>query len=132
MPPTPAPRKPSEDTLDRPTLRRRIVGKLSAAQAERMRQSTAEAEAEIPRTRAASRARQREVYRVEGLENLVSGLRQVRLVRGLQANTVAEAMEMDTGNYARLESGQTNPTLETLLRLAKAVGVEVQVTFTAE
>jgi transcriptional regulator with XRE-family HTH domain len=34
---------------------------------------------------------------------------------------------MDAGNYSRLESGQTNPTLQTLSRMAEAIGVKVTV-----
>lgn len=36
-------------------------------------------------------------------------------------------MKIDGGNLTRLETCQTNPTLQTLLKLADAVGVEILV-----
>lgn len=61
------------------------------------------------------------------LPEVVQALRAARLKKGLAASEVAERLNMDAGNYSRLESGQTNPTLQTLSRMAEAIGVTVMV-----
>ncbi len=105
-------------------MRKRVSTKLTAEQAEHFRRSRAEAEAERDTTRAESRARAGLAVR---LSEVVQAIRAERLRMKLSASFVAERLQMDTGNYARLEGGQGNPTLETVTRLAEAVGVEVSV-----
>lgn len=39
---------------------------------------------------------------------------------------------MTRSNYARIERGATNITVETLVRIARGLGVEVEVAFRAE
>jgi ribosome-binding protein aMBF1 (putative translation factor) len=107
-------------------LRRRITGPLPAVQREHFRQATREVDAQEAAIKARGRARLEALHQGD-LPQLVSVLRAVRVSRGLSAADVATRLEMDAGNYSRLESGQTNPTLSTLSRLAEAIGVTVTV-----
>jgi ribosome-binding protein aMBF1 (putative translation factor) len=108
-------------------LRKRVVGMLAPEQAAHFRKSRAEAEAEIPKTRTKSRRLADSTQQTVPLHEVIKAIRAQRLRSNLPANTVAEKMQMDTGNFARLESGQGNPTIETVSRLADAVGVELRV-----
>lgn len=54
--------------------------------------------------------------------NLIAGLREVRMERGLSIAEVAAAMKVDSAQVSRFESGSTNPTMTTIRRYAKAVG----------
>lgn len=112
-------------------MRKRVLGKLNTQQAAHFRRSHAEAEAEIEQTRAASREMAKHATTVQ-LDEVVQAIRSERLRLKLPANVVAERMQMDAGNFARLESGQGNPTIETVTRLAEAVGVELLVSVKAK
>lgn len=54
-----------------------------------------------------------------------SRIQELRRAAGETQETVAERVNMLTPNYARLEQGRVNPTVETLLRVADALGVEL-------
>lgn len=107
-------------------IRRRITGPLTESQKEHFRQATQEVDAQEMAIKARGQARFKRRQSV-GLLQLATALRASRLSRGLSATEVADKLQMDAGNYSRLESGQTNPTLATLSRMADAIGVEVVV-----
>jgi HTH-type transcriptional regulator/antitoxin HipB len=59
-------------------------------------------------------------------------LRQSRIAAGVSQEALAAKIGMTRGNYARIEAGLSNVTLESLLRIAAGLGVEVAVTFEAK
>lgn len=50
-------------------------------------------------------------------------LKALRLAAGLTQEKLAEAVGMTVGNIGRLESGSRNPSWETVVRLAEALGI---------
>lgn len=60
--------------------------------------------------------------------NLIFGIRDLRVERGLTPESVAEAMDVDLDSLWRLEMGGANPTMSTIRRYAKAVGAHFQIT----
>lgn len=62
---------------------------------------------------------------------LAKAIKDVRLMRGMRQEDVARASGMKQATISRLESGQqaNPPTLQTLARLAEAMGVELIVKF---
>lgn len=54
------------------------------------------------------------------------GLAVLRLRRGWSQRTLAEAAGMKQPHIARLESGQNDPSLGTMRRLAKALGISLE------
>lgn len=107
-------------------VRRRITGRPTPEEAAHYRQAVKEVEADKEAILARGRELLRQLKSAE-LANVVEALRDARLKKGLAAAEVAERLDMDAGNYSRLESGQTNPTLQTLSRMAEAIGVKVTV-----
>lgn len=57
--------------------------------------------------------------------HIAQELKAARQSRGLPAAEIAARMGIDAGNFSRLEAGQGNPTLETVSRLAEAIGVDL-------
>lgn len=53
--------------------------------------------------------------------NLVHGLRDIRIQRGMTLAEVADLMGIDQSQVSRFESGATNPTMSTIRRYAKTV-----------
>ncbi|PPJ07769.1 hypothetical protein C5E44_29420 [Nocardia nova] len=53
--------------------------------------------------------------------NLVLGLRDIRIQRGMSVAQVADLMGIDQSQVSRFESGSTNPTMSTIRRYAKTV-----------
>jgi ribosome-binding protein aMBF1 (putative translation factor) len=107
-------------------VRKRITGRPTPEEAAHYRQALKEVEADKDSIIARGKALLQKLKSAE-LTNVVQALRDARLKKGLAASEVAERLEMDAGNYSRLESGQTNPTLQTLSRMAEAIGVKVTV-----
>lgn len=58
-------------------------------------------------------------------------LRSARLEAGLSQQTLAVKIGMTRSNYARLEQGRTNVTLDTLLRIADGLGLDLRVELVA-
>jgi transcriptional regulator with XRE-family HTH domain len=52
-------------------------------------------------------------------------VRQLRVLRGVSSETLAESADVDRSYLGRLERGLANPTIEVLERLASALGVEI-------
>jgi|GEM_PF-4239299 len=107
-------------------VRKRITGPPTPAQKVRWQTAWEDAEADAEETRGRHRALLAEGQAVS-LTDVTKAIRAQRLAAGLAANAVAEKMGVDSGNFARLEVSE-NPTLETVQRMADAVGVEVLVT----
>ena len=68
------------------------------------------------------------LLRHETVKNLIRAVKEARLAKGLSLADVGEKSSIGKANLCRLENDlDPNPTLETLLRYAGAVGVEVHV-----
>jgi transcriptional regulator with XRE-family HTH domain len=65
------------------------------------------------------------------LIDLGKRLRGIREAKGLSQRMVAERIRTDRANYARIEHGKANVTIETLLGIAGAIGVDLRVEFGA-
>ena len=62
------------------------------------------------------------------VKKLIRAVKQARLAKGLSLGEVGEESGIDKANLCRLENDlDPNPTIDTLLRYAGAVGVEVHV-----
>lgn len=61
---------------------------------------------------------------------MVVALRHEREVAGLDRDTVAKRMGMDSDSLARLETGKEDPTLDLLRKYAAAVGKQIVLTLT--
>jgi transcriptional regulator with XRE-family HTH domain len=64
------------------------------------------------------------------LRELGLRIREVRRTKGLTQEQAAEALGMLAPNYARIEQGRANVTVDTLVRVANALGVPVGKLFT--
>jgi transcriptional regulator with XRE-family HTH domain len=65
--------------------------------------------------------------RFETMQRVLQTLKAARVQQGLSLADVDERTGMGKGNLSRLENDPAaNPTLETLLRLAEAIGVELR------
>ena len=59
-------------------------------------------------------------------------IKKVREAKGLSQKEVAIACKMDTGNYSRIENGKTDPAFSSVIKIAKALGIELAELFKAE
>lgn len=57
---------------------------------------------------------------------LIKQIRETRQIKRLTQKTLAERAEMPQSVIARIESGKHNPSMETLQRVARVMGKEVQ------
>jgi transcriptional regulator with XRE-family HTH domain len=55
--------------------------------------------------------------------NLAANIKQLREMRGLTQHQVARSAEVPRATVANLESGEANPTLSVLVRVATSLGV---------
>lgn len=53
-------------------------------------------------------------------------VKELRVAKGLTQEAFAARVDMLTPNYARIEQGRQNLTLDTLVRVADALGVDVR------
>ena len=58
-------------------------------------------------------------------EKLWKNLKRIRTTKGISQGDIARSLEVNRGFISNIEGGKTNPTLATIARLAKAVGVSV-------
>ena len=65
------------------------------------------------------------------LRDLGLRVRELRRQRDLTQEALAEKLGMLSPNYARIEQGRSNVTIDTLVRVATALGVEVGALFKA-
>jgi transcriptional regulator with XRE-family HTH domain len=61
----------------------------------------------------------------EPLEILTANLKAARLARGLSQEAAADAAGMDQSQWWKIETGQVDPSVKTLTRVASAVGLTV-------
>jgi transcriptional regulator with XRE-family HTH domain len=62
---------------------------------------------------------------VESLKNFGTALRNMRQEKGLSQEALASRLDMVSNGYiSRLESGQKNPTLEMVFKLAEALEIK--------
>ncbi len=64
--------------------------------------------------------------------NLAQALKKVREAKGLSQKEVALSCKMDTAQYSRIEGGKTDPSFSAVVRMAKALGVELTELFRAD
>jgi transcriptional regulator with XRE-family HTH domain len=58
-------------------------------------------------------------------QKLGENLKRIRTEKGITQGDIARALEMDKSFVSNIENGKTNPTLATITKLAKAIGVSV-------
>jgi len=56
-------------------------------------------------------------------------VKQLRTEKGITGAELARRCDMDKPNMARIERGETNPTLVTLMRIALALNISLEVLF---
>jgi len=58
-------------------------------------------------------------------EKLGRNLKRIRTSKGISQGDIARSLEVSRGFVSNIENGKTNPTLTTIAKLAKAVGVSI-------
>jgi len=58
-------------------------------------------------------------------EKLGKNLKRIRTEKSISQSDIANSLGVSRGFISNIENGKTNPTLATIARLAKAVGVSV-------
>ena len=64
--------------------------------------------------------------------DLGEAIKKVREAKGLSQKEVALACKMDNSNYSRIENGKTDPAFSSVIKIAKALGVELDELFKAD
>ena len=64
--------------------------------------------------------------------NFGDNVRKVREAKGLTQKEVAISCKMDPAQYSRIEHNKTDPSLSTIVKIAKAIGVSVAEIFSAD
>ena len=59
-------------------------------------------------------------------EKLGKNLKQIRTAKGISQGEISRILEVDKGFVSNIENGKTNPTLATITKIAKAIGVSVR------
>lgn len=58
-------------------------------------------------------------------ERLGKNLKRIRQAKDISQGEISRILEVDKGFISNIEAGKTNPTLATIAKIAKAVGVSV-------
>ena len=58
-------------------------------------------------------------------QKLGDNLKRIRTEKGISQGDIARALEVDKSFVSNIENGKTNPTLATITKLAKAIGISV-------
>ena len=58
-------------------------------------------------------------------QKLGRNLKRIRTEKGISQGDIVRALKMDRAFVSNIENGKTNPTLATIAKLAKAIGVSV-------
>lgn len=58
-------------------------------------------------------------------QKLGQNLKRIRTEKGISQGQIARTLKTDKGFISNIENGKTNPTLATISKLAKAIGVQV-------
>ena len=64
--------------------------------------------------------------------DIAKRLKQIREAKGMTAKEVVSAVDMGAAMYSRIETGKTEPSLSTLEKIAKALGVDMSDFFSVE
>lgn len=56
---------------------------------------------------------------------LGKNLKRIRTAKGISQGEISRILGVDKGFVSNIENGKTNPTLATIAKLAKAIGVSV-------
>ncbi len=59
-------------------------------------------------------------------QKLGRNLKRIRKQKGISQGDIVRALKMDRSFVSNIENGKTNPTLATIAKLAKAVGVPLE------
>ena len=57
---------------------------------------------------------------------LGKNLKRIRTAKGISQGEIGRILGVDKGFVSNIENGKTNPTLATITKLAKAVGVKIE------
>lgn len=63
------------------------------------------------------------------LKKTAAKIRAARRAAGLSQAQLAEAISMDRENYAKIERASINVTVDTLVRIASGIGVQLEIEF---
>ena len=58
-------------------------------------------------------------------ERLGKNLKRIRTTKGISQGEIGRILEVDKSLVSNIENGKTNPTLATIAKIAKAIGVSV-------
>ncbi|MFH1365775.1 MAG: helix-turn-helix transcriptional regulator [Patescibacteria group bacterium] len=58
-------------------------------------------------------------------EKLGKNLKRIRTTKGISQGKISRTLEVDKSFVSNIENGKTNPTLATIAKIAKAIGVSV-------
>lgn len=58
-------------------------------------------------------------------EKLGKNLKRIRNAKGISQGEISRKLEVDKSFVSNIENGKTNPTLSTIAKIAKAIGVSV-------
>ena len=58
-------------------------------------------------------------------EKLGENLKRIRTAKGISQGEIGRILEVDKSFISNIENGKTNPTLSTIAKIAKAIGVSV-------
>jgi transcriptional regulator with XRE-family HTH domain len=56
-------------------------------------------------------------------EKLGKNLKRIRTAKGISQGEIGRKLEVDKSFVSNIENGKTNPTLSTIAKIAKAIGV---------
>lgn len=57
---------------------------------------------------------------------LGKNLKRIRTAKGISQGEIGRILGVDKGFVSNIENGKTNPTLATIAKLAKAIGVSIE------
>ena len=58
-------------------------------------------------------------------EKLGKNLKRIRTAKGISQGEISRKLEVDKSFVSNIENGKTNPTLSTIAKIAKAIGVSI-------
>jgi transcriptional regulator with XRE-family HTH domain len=58
-------------------------------------------------------------------KKLGENMRRIRIEKGMSQGDICRALNLDRAHVCNIENGRQNPTLDTIAKIAKALGVEV-------
>lgn len=59
-------------------------------------------------------------------QKLGQNLKRIRMEKGISQGDIVRSLGMDRAFISNIENGKTNPTLATIAKLAKALGVPIE------